>query len=71
MKLLCELLQFNPHKRVTAAECLKNKIFDHIREPELEQPAPFKIKLNVDEHGAYDYDGCEDLVYSTEKQYRD
>ena len=52
---------------MTAAECLKNKIFDSIREPELEQPAPFKIKLNIDDYNAFDYDTNEDRVYSTEK----
>lgn len=69
--MLCKLLKFSPHKRVSAAECLRNKIFDPIRVPELEQPAPFKIKLNVDEPGSFDYDNNEDLAYRSEREYRD
>lgn len=65
--MLCNLLQFNPNKRITAEECLKNKIFDPIRVPELEKPAPFKIKLDIDDIQAYDYDNNIDMVYSTEK----
>jgi hypothetical protein len=34
------MLEFNPYFRVTAAECLKNKIFDEIRIPHLEESAP-------------------------------
>lgn len=65
--MLCNLLQFNPNKRITAEECLTNKIFDPIRVPELEKPAPFKIKLDIDGIEAYDYDNIIDMVYSTEK----
>ena len=36
VKILSDLLKFDPHKRVSAKECLKNKIFDSIRVPELE-----------------------------------
>ena len=39
--------------------------------PELEQPAPFKIKLNVDDYDAFDYDANEDMVYRSEPEYRD
>lgn len=39
--------------------------------PELEQPAPFKIKLNVDDYDAFDYDANEDMVYRSEQEYRD
>lgn len=71
VKMLCKLLKFSPDKRVTAAECLANKIFDPIRVPELEQPAPFKIKLNVDEPSAFDYDNNEDLAFGSEREYRE
>jgi hypothetical protein len=60
-------LKFNPNKRITAEECLRNKIFDTIRVPELEKPAPFKIKLDIDDISAYDYDNNIDMVYKTEK----
>jgi hypothetical protein len=43
------LIQFNPYFRTNAKECLKHNIFDEIRAEELEQDAPFKIYLNVDQ----------------------
>jgi serine/threonine protein kinase len=57
--LLKDLLEFNPYLRATASECLKHKIFDHIRIPDLERPAPFKIKINNDLSHMYDYEECE------------
>ena len=45
--------------RATASECLKHKIFDHIRIPDLERPAPFKIRITNDLSHMYDYDECE------------
>lgn len=57
--LLKDLLEFNPFLRATASECLKHKIFDKIRIPDLERPAPFKIKINNDLSHMYDYEECE------------
>lgn len=36
IQLLLEMLQFNPEKRLSASELLKNSLFDDIRVPELE-----------------------------------
>lgn len=38
---------------------MKNKIFDAIRVPELERPAPHKIKIINDLSNLYDYEECE------------
>jgi len=35
---------------------LKNKVFDEIRNPEMEAPAPYQIKLDVDKAGDFDYE---------------
>ena len=43
--LLKGMLEFNPFFRLTARECLKSKVFDDIRVSQVEQSAPFKIKL--------------------------
>ena len=39
--LLTGMLEYNPCFRMTAAECLKSKVFDKIRVPQFEKPAPF------------------------------
>jgi len=49
LDILKSLIQFNPYFRTNAKECLKHNIFDEIRAEELEQDAPFKIYLNVDQ----------------------
>lgn len=59
LTLLKDLLEFNPFFRATASDCLKHKMFDTIRIPELERPAPHKIKINNDLSNLYDYDECE------------
>lgn len=41
LDLLTGMLEYNPCFRITAAECLKSKIFDSIRVPQFEKPAPF------------------------------
>ena len=45
VEILKGMLEFNPYFRLTAREILKNKIFDDIRINEIEQSAPYKIKL--------------------------
>ena len=55
---------------MSAKQCIKNKIFDHIRVPELEKPAPFKINLDIDSEGSYDYDNNVDLKYQDQSIYR-
>jgi hypothetical protein len=58
------MLQFNPDFRSTPKQLLKNKIFDRIRNAEMERPAPFKISLEVDEPGTFDYENCKSLKFS-------
>jgi hypothetical protein len=49
------MLEFNPNFRPSAAECLKNKLFDQIRVPQLENPALFNVKGKIFEEEIYDY----------------
>ena len=46
--LLRQMLEFNPHFRPTAKECLSLPLFDSIRMPNLEMPASFKINFDID-----------------------
>ena len=46
--LLRGLLEFNPHKRLTSSEALKNTWFDDFREPSLEQVVPATWCLPAD-----------------------
>lgn len=57
--ILKSLLEFNPFYRASAKDCLKSKIFDKIRVPALEEDAPFKITLDIDKEGAFDYENGE------------
>jgi serine/threonine protein kinase len=47
--LLLQLLKFNPNERWSTTEALKMPMFDSVRIKELEQPAPFKIRIPMDE----------------------
>lgn len=42
--ILKGMLEFNPYFRLSASECLKSKVFDDIRNPELERPSKFVFK---------------------------
>ena len=55
-ELIDKMLQFNPNKRVSAEELLKNPIFDSVRIPNLENNKGNEIKLSIDEEGVLDYD---------------
>ena len=66
LEILEDMLQFNPHYRSNPSDLLKNKVFDSIRNPDLENPAPFQIKLEIDETDAFDYEECKSLKYSME-----
>ena len=52
--LLQRLLEFNPNKRPTAAEALKDPYFDDIRLPEQEKFETPHINLPVDDEGKSD-----------------
>ena len=53
--LLTKMLQFNPLKRNTAADCLKHPLFNSIRIPELEEPAVGTVDYIIDHAGAFNY----------------
>jgi len=62
LSLMTSMMEFNPHFRPTAKECLQNSLFDAIRVPALETSAPFKINIDVDRnHFQFDYE-CEDQL---------
>ena len=63
---LDSMLQFNPYFRGTASDLLKNKIFDNIRDPKMEEPAPFKIVLEYDEANCFDYSECKSKTHDLE-----
>lgn len=65
-EILKSLLEFNPFFRTSAKECLKSPIFDEIRVPTLEEDAPFKIFLDIDKEGAFDYESAEQQTLSME-----
>ena len=48
LDILESMIQFNPFFRLTTKELLKKKIFDKIRQPLLEKPAPNKISVPID-----------------------
>ena len=54
-EILKNLVTINPYFRWTASECLAHPIFDDIREKDMELPSSRKIKLTVDQDGAFDY----------------
>ena len=65
VQMLGELLEFNPHKRPSAKECLQKKLFDDIRVPMLEKGAPCTIDLSqIDGEGQFDYKNWKDTKLS-------
>ena len=44
------MLEFNPYYRPTARQLLKNKIFDGIRIPSIEERSPQKIVIDIDKN---------------------
>ena len=52
VNLLKQMVQFNPHFRPSAKELLENKIFDKFRRVDLEEDAPFKLNLDIDDKEA-------------------
>jgi len=49
-------LNLNPFFRESAAELIKLKVFDEVREKKSEKKASLKIKLDIDQDCAFDYD---------------
>lgn len=58
------LLQFNPQFRGKPAELLKLPVFDSVRDVNLEKPAPWRINLEVDAEGAFDYESQRSSKFS-------
>ena len=50
IELLEQMLEFNPYFRPTARQLLKNKIFDSIRIPSIEERSPQKIVIDIDKN---------------------
>ena len=69
--MLMKLLSFSPHARLSAADCLKNKIFDQVRCKNLENPAKKKISIDVDNDGSFDYDSGIDMLSENSTYLRD
>lgn len=65
------MLEFNPAYRNSVQELIAHKAFDSIRVKKIEKGAPYKIYLEVDQAGAYDYEQKKDLVHFSEKGYRE
>ena len=50
LKTLClKMLEFNPHLRWSAMECLKSPYFDDIRIAQLEERSKLKIGLEIED----------------------
>ena len=58
------MVQFNPQNRSNAGQLLKRKVFNRYRKTELEKPAPYKIFLEIDQEGVYDYVNVKCLKYN-------
>ena len=48
LELLTKMLEFNPNKRISAEEALKNQYFDEVRIEEQEIMEPEEINLDFD-----------------------
>ena len=55
-EILANLLTVNPYFRWTATECLAHPIFDDIRDPTSDYTPRDKIKLDIDQDDAFDYE---------------
>ena len=53
---MLKILKFNPFFRLSASELLKCKLFDSVRDKEMERSAPYKIQLDVDRENSFDYE---------------
>ena len=67
VELLKSMIEFNPYFRSTASECLKCPYFDAIRVPQLEQQAPSKIYLEIDQEDACDYQSGASMKFSKDQ----
>ena len=63
-ELLLSMLELNPYFRSSIKECLNFEIFDAIRVRDLEEDAPWKIHLDVDQEDAFNYDNVDQSPYN-------
>jgi len=63
------MLEFNPYFRWSPSECLRNPVFDSIRRPQLEKPAPCKLRLMVDQDEAFDYEASKSKKFCKKDYY--
>ena len=64
LDLLEGMLTYNPSLRWTAAKCLKNRIFDKIRQTSNEKPCKSQIRLPLYDEHAFDYENSSNAKYS-------
>ena len=50
------MLHLNPKDRWSVRKCLNSKIFDDIRQTDLEQPCGGECKLDIDDPEMFDYE---------------
>ena len=67
-ELLIKMLEVNPNKRWTAAQCLQSSYFDDIRYPSIERGAISPLLLDIDRNEAFDYNQAISEKY-TRKDY--
>lgn len=64
--MLVNLLTLNPYFRWTASECLAHPMFDDVRNEDNERNYKTKIKLDVDQDDAFDYEQGKSEKFTTE-----
>jgi serine/threonine protein kinase len=62
--LLKGLLQFNPNYRLSAAECLKMKVFDEVRLPDPDLQSPKTVFLDIDQPNQINYKKPKESEYT-------
>ena len=70
VKLLSQMLEFNPYFRLTAKKALKSKLFDKIRLKEYEQPSPEKVKLEIYGDSGFNYKDGKSIKYKTYNDFK-
>mmetsp|Transcript_19558 Transcript_19558/g.30076 ORF Transcript_19558/g.30076 Transcript_19558/m.30076 type:complete len:87 (-) Transcript_19558:8-268(-) len=55
MGLFNSMLSFNPNLRADADSLLRSPVFDGIRDPRMEEVAPWKVEVGIDVSGVFNY----------------
>ena len=56
------MFEFNPHFRKSAEKLLTSSVFDIVRDPEMEKPAPYKVDIIIDNN--FDYQELKSSVFN-------